>query len=68
MKLNYCLQAIIVTASKVSKQGDFSGPYFPVLRRTKDIYSEYRIYSEYSVRTQENAGHKKFRNWTFFTQ
>ena len=68
MNLNYCLQAIILTAWKVSEQGDFSGPYFTVFGRTKDIYSEYRIYSEYSVRIQENAGHKKFRNWTFFTQ
>ena len=43
------------TAWKVSKYGDFSGPYFPAFGRI----------SPYSVRMQENTDQKKIRIQNF---
>ena len=41
-------------AWKVSKYGDFSGPYFPVFGLNKEIY--FRIQSEYrKIRTRKNS-------------
>ena len=50
-----------ITAWKVSKYGDFSGPYFPTFRPNTGI-------SPYSVRMRENTNQKKLHIWTLFTQ
>ena len=53
--------SVNITAWKVSKYGDFSGPYFPTFGLNTGI-------SPYSVRMQENTNQKKFHIWTLFTQ
>ena len=50
----------IFTAWKVSKDGVFFGPYFPVFVLNTEI--------SYSVQIQENTDQKKPRIWTRFTQ
>ena len=52
------------TAWKVSKYGDFSGPYLPAFALNTEIHSEI----PYSAWMRENADQKKLRIWTLFAQ
>ena len=55
---------VVDTAWKLSKYGDFSGPYFPAF----ELNTERRSISPYSVQMQENMDQKKLRIRTLFTQ
>ena len=52
----------ITTASKVSNNGVFSGPYLPVFGLNTEIYGVN------SVRIRVNTDQKKLHIWTFFAQ
>ena len=61
----YKVLGILITAWKVFKYGDFSGPYFPILGLDTERYEVFlRIQSE-SVKIRSR---KKLRIWTHFTQ
>ena len=62
MKIVECTKNFMSIASKVSKYGVFSGPYFPIFERNTEIYSvNLCIQSEYrEIWTRRNHVFRHF--------